>query len=295
MNKSPIDIVIPWVNPMDESWQKTFNEYSKKERGLTHAGRYNDWGMIRYVLRSIEQNCNWCRYVFLVLSDERQIPPWLNLSCPKLKIVYHRDFIPNEFLPTFNSSVIELHFCKIKELANNYVLCNDDTFFWNKTDENYWFVNDEPVMNSTKTLTYPTYLWGKNVNNGLKFINEIFETNERFIPDTLHMPVGYAKLLQMFFWSKYADKLNESMSRFRTEKNFTHTLFSIFQERFGHCVLRNKVNDSFYCGIRDRLPSIPEHIKLCCLNETETSTAKGMTLCVDAVTKRFNKKSNFEI
>ena len=35
---------------------------------------------------------------------------------PKLKLVSHKDYIPAEYLPTFNSNVIELWLHKIPEL-----------------------------------------------------------------------------------------------------------------------------------------------------------------------------------
>ena len=40
----------------------------------------------------------------------------------------HRDFIPAEYLPTFNSNTIELNIHRIEGLADRFVLFNDDTF-----------------------------------------------------------------------------------------------------------------------------------------------------------------------
>jgi len=43
-------------------------------------------------------------------------------------IVNHKDFIPEEYLPIFNSNAIELNMHKIKELSENFVYFNDDMF-----------------------------------------------------------------------------------------------------------------------------------------------------------------------
>ncbi|MBO7078188.1 MAG: hypothetical protein J6W64_00065 [Bacilli bacterium] len=36
------------------------------------------------------------------------MPKWLNRDHPKLRIVYHKDFIPNDLLPMFNGPAIEM-------------------------------------------------------------------------------------------------------------------------------------------------------------------------------------------
>ena len=156
-NDEPIDIVVPWVNPNDSVWRKEFEYWKKKETGNKDACRYRDWGFIKFVLRSIEENCPWCRYVFLVLSGPSQIPDWLNIENPKLKIIFHKDYIPEEFLPTFNSNVIELFYSNIKELSENFILINDDMFFCQKKNEDFFFKNNIPVIfkKPQKTINNP--------------------------------------------------------------------------------------------------------------------------------------------
>ena len=56
------------------------------------------------------------------------IPQWLNTKHPKLNIVCHEDFIPQKFLPTFNSHTIEWNFHRIPGLTEQFVYFNDDMF-----------------------------------------------------------------------------------------------------------------------------------------------------------------------
>ena len=53
------------------------------------------------------------RNVHLVVSGKTQVPEW---ASDRLKVVTHRDIIPEEFLPTFNSTTIEMFLHRIPEL-----------------------------------------------------------------------------------------------------------------------------------------------------------------------------------
>ena len=57
--------------------------------------------------------------------------PWLNDNHPKLHIVNHRDYIPEECLPTFGPNPLMLNLHRIPGLSDRFVLFNDDTFVRN--------------------------------------------------------------------------------------------------------------------------------------------------------------------
>lgn len=63
---------------------------------------------LRYCLRSLSQNVPWIRRIYLVTNG--QIPYWLNLDNPKLRVITHEDiFLTKNHLPTFSSPAIESH------------------------------------------------------------------------------------------------------------------------------------------------------------------------------------------
>ena len=70
---------------------------------------------------------------------------WLNKEHPKLNIVNHKDFIPEKYLPTFNSHAIEWNMHRIPGLAENFVYFNDDMFLIKKVRPEQYFKNDLPV------------------------------------------------------------------------------------------------------------------------------------------------------
>lgn len=290
-NSEPIDIVIPWVNPNDPVWRKDFEYWKQKETGNKDTCRYRDWGFIKYVFRSIEENCPWCRYVFLVLSGPSQIPDWLNVNHPKLKIVYHKDYIPEEFLPTFNSNIIELFYSRIEELSENFILCNDDTFFCQNKPEDFFFKNDLPVMlNNTRFGGHTA--WEKTVNNSKDMANKILGYNGRSIYYNQHLPVCYKKSLQQFVMPKI-DLSKMRQSKFRKPSDIMHLLYLDFQGRSKYKIFNNAYRGQFYC-----ISAAPRNLNfnqpMICVNEGELSTDKSIKNYCAQIEKRFSKKSGFE-
>ena len=105
-------------------------EYSRATNRPALAKRYRDWGLLPYLLRGIERYMPFVGRVFLVVSGESQVPDWADTD--RLHIVYHRDIIPERFLPTFNSTTIELFLHRIAGLGEEFVYFNDDLFPWHR-------------------------------------------------------------------------------------------------------------------------------------------------------------------
>lgn len=292
MNKTPIDIIVPWVNPKDENWKKDFNFWKEKETGIKDACRYNDWGFIKYVFRSISQNCPWCRYVFFVVSNETQIPSWLNVDCPRLKIVYHKDYIPKEFLPTFNSNVIEMFYGNIKELSENFILINDDMIFTKKTDSSFYFENDKPVYKYGIRNLNNSY-WDKTIKKSAKKIGELI--NKKCpIFDTYHLPVSYKKSMFNFIMHKLHKEIYKSFenSKFRHDNNFMHFIVYFALNMTKQCVYKNTSRGKYYSILRQNYFNL--NCVACCVNESEKSTKNSCLKALACLNNLFKNKSEFE-
>ena len=140
-----IDCVIPWVDGSDTEWIKKKNNYlGDYDKQNQDAGddRYRDFGTLKYLFRGIEKYMPWIRNVVLVTNGQR--PEWLNVSCPRLLLIDHTDFIPNKYLPTFSSHPIELNLHRISGLSENFIYFNDDIFVLKKTEEKDFFKNGLP-------------------------------------------------------------------------------------------------------------------------------------------------------
>jgi len=125
----PIDAVVLWVDGSDPEWQKR-REQRKRELGLPPDDPGNvdklfrTHGELRYLFRSIERYAPWLRHIYLVTAGQR--PPWLVTSHPRLRLVDHEDFIPRTALPVFSSRPIIASLHRIDELAEHYLMFNDD-------------------------------------------------------------------------------------------------------------------------------------------------------------------------
>ncbi len=118
-----MDIVITYVDGLDPQWQK---EYQSAIGGEVMFKRYRDWGTLKYLLRGIEMHIPFVDKVFLLVSGESQVPEWVNRE--EVGIALHREIIPERFLPTFNSTTIEMFMHKIPGLGEEFLYFNDDMF-----------------------------------------------------------------------------------------------------------------------------------------------------------------------
>ena len=130
--KKPIDFVIIWVDGNDPKCRAVKNQYDPNpEAGEDDQEvRYRDWDNLQYWFRAVEQFAPWVNKIHFVTWGH--VPSWLNLENPKLNIVKHSDFIPEEYLPVFNSVAIEVHLHRIQGLSENFVYFCDDFFLMQK-------------------------------------------------------------------------------------------------------------------------------------------------------------------
>ena len=118
-----MDIVITYVDGNDPVWKQDYEKYTNVP---IMQKRFRDWGTLKYLLRGIEVNMPFIRNVYLVVSHPSQVPQWADPE--HLKIVLHKDIIPVDLLPTFNSNPIEMHLHRIEGLDEEYLYFNDDLF-----------------------------------------------------------------------------------------------------------------------------------------------------------------------
>ena len=146
----PIDIVIPWVDGNDPAWQAQRAKYAPRATGDSAAEyRFRDWGLMRYWFRSIDAFAPWVRRIYFVTCGQR--PEWLNTADPRLVCVDHSDYIPADYLPTFDSNTIEIFCNRIPGLAEHFVLFNDDTFLVGPTTREDFFEGGLPKDDAVRS------------------------------------------------------------------------------------------------------------------------------------------------
>ena len=169
-----IDFVIMWVDGNDPLWQKEKAKYDTKSNADGTIYRYRDWDLLEFWFRAVEKYAPWVNKIHFVTWGH--IPKWLNVEHPKLNIVNHKDFIPEEYLPTFSANSIELNLHRIKGLAENFVLFNDDVYLIDKVSENDFFINNIPRDMAALNVHCPK----KSLISQYFCINDVNIINEHF-------------------------------------------------------------------------------------------------------------------
>lgn len=155
--KHPIDFVVTWLDSSDPEWQKEYDKYKGiSTEGDQSSARFRDWDLFKYWFRAVEAYAPWVNKVFLVTNGT--FPKWINPNHPKLVLVKHSDFIPEKFLPTFNSCTIELHMNKIEGLSEHFVYFNDDCYINAPITPDYYFKKGLPCdCNKETFFNVPKY------------------------------------------------------------------------------------------------------------------------------------------
>ncbi|MFF8175626.1 stealth family protein [Streptomyces chartreusis] len=127
----PVDAVYTWVDGDDPAMAAKRRAHQALSDNViapreTGASRYTDHDELRYALRSLEMYAGFVRHVYLVTDS--QLPAWLDPDAEGLTVVDHREILPADALPVFNSHAIESRLHHIRGLSDHYLYFNDDVF-----------------------------------------------------------------------------------------------------------------------------------------------------------------------
>jgi hypothetical protein len=127
----PVDAVYTWVDGDDPAMAAKRHAHQLRSGNViaareTGASRYTSHDELKYALRSLEMYAGFVRHVYLV--TDAQIPAWLDPDAEGLTVVDHRDILPADALPVFNSHAIESRLHRIPGLPEHYLYFNDDVF-----------------------------------------------------------------------------------------------------------------------------------------------------------------------
>ena len=127
----PVDVVYTWVDGEDEAWGSAREQRladvggDEQRREASGQARFRSRDELRHSMRSVHLFAPWVRTIHLVTAGQR--PAWL-ADHPQVRVVDHRDILPADALPTFNSQAIETALHRVPDLAEHFVYLNDDVF-----------------------------------------------------------------------------------------------------------------------------------------------------------------------
>ena len=173
-----IDFVVTWLDSADPIWLKQYELY-KNAKGDKGKGRFREMNIFQYWFRAVEKFAPWVHKVYLITNGK--FPEWINKDNPKLVLVKHEDYIPKEYLPTFNSCTIELHMHRIKGLSEHFVYFNDDMLLNSPVTPDYFFIDGLPCdYNKETCFNVPIYTREEKFNIYMSMLTDIGIVNAHF-------------------------------------------------------------------------------------------------------------------
>lgn len=174
--KQPIDFVITWVDETDPVWNREREYYAgETDAVLNGAQCYRSWETLRYWFRGVETFAPWVRNVYFVTAGH--VPAWLDTAHPKLVVVRHEDFIPEQYLPTFSSIPIEWNLHRLPGLAERFVYFNDDIFLLRPVRPTDFFRHGNPRDTAGLAVCVNRYGQGREELDNTRVLQEHFQKN----------------------------------------------------------------------------------------------------------------------
>ena len=292
-----MDIVITYVNNLDAEWQKDYEKYTNTP---ILEKRFRDWGTLKYLMRGIEKNMQFIRKVHLVVASESQVPEWLDRK--NVNVVLHRDIIPAEYLPTFNSNTIEMHLHRINGLDEEYLYFNDDIFPLKPCKPTDFFKNGCGILGMSRHLLT------------LNMFKKICKNSNRIARKALgmrpsicflrpqHACTPMLKSICEEVYEKVKNDILHSLSITRKSYNLTQYLFLDYMYLKGKLTNRRLSKRHFSLGIAsyDKIRACLKHPNHClvCINDVQMSEEKyncTRTFLLETFEQILPQKSKYEL
>lgn len=301
-----VDFVFPYVNPADETWQKSY-KYFRGDFYKKQDERFRDFSLLKYIFRSIEANAPWINRVFVLVAYKSQIPEFLKTSS-RLIFVEHKDFIPSYYLPTFNSNTIEMFLPFVPDLSEHFVYSNDDLLFLNKTEVSDFFIS-EKLLKAAYTFRRATDPEGFQAS-----VKRTWDTVESFFGRKPNLAHDYVYLKQYHGCAAprllsdckecfyvLQKEIENSLTLFRNvDRNLNQYLFGYYSVFKNHISIFPYKLQGLYVAGEDGKEKLVDAIRnaparMICINDTAAMTDELIAAVYEELDKKFPNKSKFEV
>lgn len=291
----PIDIVYTWVDSNDiefirnkNKYENVMSEMQKEKEEISDIARFESHDELKYSIRSIFEYAPWVNHIYIVTNG--QVPKWLNSECSKVSIITHDQIIDREYLPTFNSHVIESSLHKIPGLSEHYIYFNDDVMLTRPIKPEYFFtssglakvfITNSLLPDGPKNINDTPTQWASKNSRALLFDKTKFFARNMFA-HTFFPQLKSVHEKMEDLWGKEYHRCR--LNRFRGESDLTIVTFlhNHFALIFGNAIaartkcmyfnIRAPMSENYYKSLLARQGSDNAPYSMC-LNDHKSNLA----------------------
>nr|Q9RGR0.1 RecName: Full=Capsular polysaccharide phosphotransferase LcbA; AltName: Full=Stealth protein LcbA [Neisseria meningitidis]AAF21950.1 LcbA [Neisseria meningitidis]AEQ62071.1 LcbA [Neisseria meningitidis]CCP19790.1 capsule phosphotransferase [Neisseria meningitidis] len=231
-----IDVVFTWVDNSDTQWQQRHQQYchaaSPNNLYSNDETRFANHNELYYSLHSVRSFLPWVNHIYIITDS--QTPKWFkSAEYPNVSIIDHSEIIDKQYLPTFNSHVIEAHLHNIPNLSEHFIYFNDDVFvarplhrehFFHANGIASLFIADKSLQKmATKGTITPTLSASQNC---IRLLNQRYDCN--LDHPLVHTYVPLRKSGFQTAWQYYREEIKAFLpNKFRTNQDLNLATFLV--------------------------------------------------------------------
>lgn len=245
-----------------------------------------------------------------IVTDE-QTPEWLDTENPKVQVVDHKEIMPKESLPCFNSNLIEHFLDKIPGLSEHFLFANDDMYinrpvspatFFEADGLPILYVNRKPFRKLALYLR--ERLIGKPMSMYQLFVRNASELVEKhygkYYGSKLHHNIdAYLKSTITYTNEKFAKDFEPMLQKHvRSTEDIQRVVYTYvaMAEKRGHCnFVSHKHSFRLHIDNRRLYEKFERYNPLFfCMNDSEYANDADRQCAMEFLERMFPKKSQFE-
>lgn len=308
MKDLKIDFVVPYVNCNDAEWKKLYIDTKRKNgmvinsRDMTGV-RYRELGFFKYFFRGLYYFLPWINNIYLIVQSRSQIPKWLNTDNEKIHIILHEEIIPKVFLPTYNSTTIEMFIKNIKGLSEYFLYANDDMYAIRETTPDMFFTDNGIPKFKMIISTKLNNQYRKVCFKEFEMIRERYNgkplgKNTYLKPQHVYQPMILSNVKETY--EEFELEILNNITTFREENNFNQYIYSIRQIYKNKRISLYPAYKYFELGSYDLIDASKtieeQDYYIICLNDSnKTEEEKAKEKIIPSFEKILGRKCEYEI
>ena len=274
-----IDFVVPYVDNQDQVWRDTYIKYCQTHNMRAKivdlfSQRYNDnVKLIDYQLKLVEKNMPFINKIYLLVSNIEQVPQGINKD--KVVVVLHKDFIPPQYLPTFNSTTIEMFLWNVPNVSEYFVYANDDMLPTQPLKETDFFDGDIPKVRIEEDNILRTefnQFRNQCLNSHHHILDALHIKHDQHIYEKpIHSMTPMIKSHCKEAYELIKGQINPQIRAFRTDLQHNQYIYPIY-EKYAYKCLNSEI-DFLYTELKN---GIDLNHQIVCINIINEDKAKEL-------------------